>query len=474
MKDEDNLSFVIPTNRLRDVGETVEDYDEHFWRNGHSPEITIFDDSTPANQQKYYSLLEKTKTHYPLYYVGPREKEQFLAYLNSRLRDKRLESLVKSLFRPSYGGNRNYTLMYTLGGLMLSSDDDMRPYSLVEYSPESLGDDEVCRGRLHKGGENGYTRKSFDIASAFLDVLGKRVSEVPDNYERGELLIDTAMDLETNASKGLSREHSLMLQPGPVDEDSIVKIAQTFRSGTNDIDATDFLEMFLEDEEQTSLDTLNDLYVLVNFRPTVTRMNWRMDCGVAGYDNSYGLPPFFPTRLRFEDYIYRLWIAQSGVVAAHVDAAQHHMKSNYMRNPPAAEIFNEEVSNLLKRKIKSTVTNLDALTIGFDYDGEVTGEDAREILDKMRLLHQRASSAAVTARTEERRSALYLFAASLDKAFYSFEPDFFQQNLLRIVDDVVGVIKGSIQLWPTLVEIAYFEKARHGLPRTRVANQRKN
>jgi hypothetical protein len=46
--------------------------------------------------------------------IGPREKEQFQAYLNSRLRDERLESLVKSLFRPSYGGNRNYALMYTL------------------------------------------------------------------------------------------------------------------------------------------------------------------------------------------------------------------------------------------------------------------------------------------------------------------------------------------------------------------------
>src|SRR5580704_14335099 len=442
MQDEDDLSFAIPTNRLRDVGETVEQYDEHFWRNGHSPQIIVFDDSTTASQEKYFPLLEKTKTHYPLYYVGPREKEQFLAYLNGRLRDKRLESLVKSLFRPSYGGNRNYTLMHTLGGLMISSDDDMRPYSLVEYSPESLGDDEVCRGRLHKAGENGYTRKSFDITAAFLDVLGKPICEVPDNYERGELLLDSSMDLETNASKGLTREHSLMLQEGTVPENSIVKIAQTFRSGTNDIDATDFLEMFLEDEDQTSLDTLNDVYVLVNFRPTVTRMNWRMDCGVAGYDNTFGLPPFFPTRLRFEDYIYRLWVAQGGVVAAHVDAAQHHMKSNYMRNPPAAEIFNEEVSNLLKRKIKSTVTNLDALTIGFDYDGEVTGEDAREILDKMRLLHQRANSAAATARTEERRLGLYLFAASLDKAFYSFEPDFFQQTLLRIVADVVGVIKG--------------------------------
>jgi hypothetical protein len=473
MQDEDDLSFVIPTHRLRDVGETVEQYDEHFWRNGHSPQITVFDDSTPANQEKYFPLLEKTKTHNDLYYVGPREKEQFLTYLNSRLRDKRLESLIKSLFRPSYGGNRNHTLMYTLGGLLISSDDDMRPYCLVEYSPESLGDDEVCRGRLHKAGENGYTRKSFDITAAFLDVLGKPVSEVPDNYERGELLVDTAMDLETNASKGLTRENSLMLEPGTVPDTSVVKMAQTFRSGTNDIDATDFLEMFLEDEEQVSLETLNDLYVLVNFRPAVTRKNWRMDCGVAGYDNTFGLPPFFPTRLRFEDYIYRLWVQQTGMVAAHVDAAQHHMKSNYMRNPPAAEIFNEEVCNLLKRKIKSTVTHMDSLTIAFDYDGEVSAEDAREILDKISALYQRAVEAAENARTPDRAQALRVFAASLEKAFYSFEPDFFQQNLLRIVDDVVGIIKASIQLWPTLVEIAYFEKRRNGLPRTLVHNQKK-
>jgi hypothetical protein len=473
MQGEAELSFVIPTHCLRDVGETVEQYDEHFWRNGHSPQIIVFDDSTPTNQEKYFPLLEKTKTHHDLYYVGPREKEQFLSYLNSRLRDKRLESLIKSLFRPSYGGNRNHTLMYTLGGLMISSDDDMRPYCLVEYSPESLGDDEVCRGRLHKAGENGYTRKSFDITAAFLDVLGKPVSEVPDNYERGELLVDSAMDLETNASKGLTRENSLMLQRGAVSDTCRVKMAQTFRSGTNDIDATDFLEMFLADEEQTSLETLNDVYVLVNFRPAVTRKNWRMDCGVAGYDNTFGLPPFFPTRLRFEDYIYRLWVQQNGMVAAHVDAAQHHMKSNYMRNPPATEIFNEEVCNLLKRKIRSTLTHMDSLTISFDYEGEVTADDAREILDKISTLHQRALKASASARTEDRAQALRVFAASLEKAFYSFEPDFFQQNLLRIVDDVVGVIKASIQLWPTLVEIAYFEKRRNGLPSTLVHNQKK-
>jgi len=473
MHDEDELSFVIPTNRLRDVGETVEQYDEHFWRNGHSPQIIVFDDSTPTNQEKYYPLLEQTRTHNNLYYVGPGEKDRFISYLNGRLCDKRLETLVKTLFRPSYGGNRNYTLMHTLGGRMVSSDDDMRPYCLVEYSPESLDDDEVCRGRLHKAGENGYTRKSFDILAAFLDVIGRPVSDLPDNYEQGEMLLDSSMELETNASKGLTREHSLMLQRGAALGKSVVKMAQTFRSGTNDIDAVDFLEMFLEDQTQTSLEALNDMYVLVNFRPAVTQKNWRMDCGVAAYDNTFGLPPFFPTRLRFEDYIYRLWVQQDGVAAAHVDAAQHHMKSNYMRNPPASEIFNEEVCNLLKRKIKSSVSRLDALTISFDYEGEVTGEDAREILDKVHALHTRALKSAESAGTRERALALQLFAASLEKAFYGFEPDFFQQNLLRIVDDVVNVIKASIQLWPTLVEIAYFEKRRNGLPKTRVRNQRK-
>ena len=152
----------------------------------------------------------------------------------------------------------------------------------------------------------------------------------------------------------------------------------------------DFVEMFLADETQLDPDALNDLYVLVNFRPVVTNRNWRMDCGVAAYDNTLGLPPFFPTRLRFEDYVYRLWMHQDGVVAAHVAAAQHHTRNGYMRNPPAAEIFNEEVSNLIKRKIKASVTRRDELSVAFDYSGDVTAADAQEVLDKIIGLHTRA------------------------------------------------------------------------------------
>jgi len=73
-------------------------------------------------------------------------------------------------------------------------------------------------------------------------VLGKPVAQVPDNYDRGELIMDTAMELETNATKGFVRENSLLLQHGPLCDNAIVKMAQTFRSGTSDVDTIDLVE----------------------------------------------------------------------------------------------------------------------------------------------------------------------------------------------------------------------------------------
>jgi len=58
----------------------------------------------------------------------------------------------------------------------------------------------------------------------------------------------------------------------------------------------------------------------------------------------------------------------------------------------------------------------------------------------------------------------------LDKAFYGFDPDFFQQNVSRITDDVISQIKGSLDLWPTLVEICFFQRHRAQLPQRRVHN----
>ena len=79
---EPDLFFVISACPLREVGETVEQYDEHFWRDGHSVRMIVFDDSSPANQEKYFPLPEQTKTHNNLFYGGPCEQDQFIAYLH--------------------------------------------------------------------------------------------------------------------------------------------------------------------------------------------------------------------------------------------------------------------------------------------------------------------------------------------------------------------------------------------------------
>jgi hypothetical protein len=82
-----------------------------------------------------------------------------------------------------------------------------------------------------------------------------------------------------------------------------------------------------------------------------------------------------------------------------------------MRNPPAVEILNEEVSNLLRRKIRASLSRLDELSIAFDYEGEVTARDAQDMLQKIQHLHARALTAALVASRPERADALRLFAA---------------------------------------------------------------
>jgi hypothetical protein len=39
LMNEPKTYLVIPTHRLRDVSETIHEYGEHFWRNGHSPNV---------------------------------------------------------------------------------------------------------------------------------------------------------------------------------------------------------------------------------------------------------------------------------------------------------------------------------------------------------------------------------------------------------------------------------------------------
>ena len=145
-----------------------------------------------------------------------------------------------------------------------------------------------------------------------------------------------------------------------------------------------------------------------------------------------------------------------------------------MRNPLAMELFNEEICNLLKSKIRGSLARIDELSIDFDYAGEVSLEDSESILERIVALHARVLATADASAHPERTASLRSFALTLERYFYGFEPDFFQQNVIRIVDDVISQFKGSLEIWPSLVEITYLQKRKSGLPLLRVANPRRS
>ena len=120
---------------------------------------------------------------------------------------------------------------------------------------------------------------------------------------------------------------------------------------------------------------------------------------------------------------------------------------------------------------RESLRKTDELTIAFDYDGAVSLQDSEEMLDKARAVHARVLDAVDHARTDERKEALQRFATGLSRTFYDFEPDFFQQNVSRIVDDEVGLIRSALEIWPTLIEIVYFRKHCRTLPMRRVQNK---
>src|SRR6202030_3147299 len=102
----------------------------------------------------------------------------------------------------------------------------------------------------------------------------------------------------------------------------------------------------------------------------------------------------------------------------------------------------------------------------------VSLQDSQEILEKITAVHQRILKAASSTKNEGRKRALILFADNLARAFYGFEPDFFQQNVSRIVDDVVSQIHASLEIRPMLVEICYFHKDKRELPQIGIENKK--
>lgn len=472
--------FVIPTYRLRDVGRTVEAYDDNFHRNGHGTRIFVFDDSPETTSRKYYGSLEGISTYNEVYYVGPIEKAEFLDHVIRRTGVAMADSIIYRMFRPSYGGNRNFTLAYTLGRKFISSDDDMLPGGYVAGNPgnhsPALAEDEVMKGEWVSSPSQSDWRE-FDVYAAFLDILGKSPATL--GFRTGEQVADARYDTKTNsiASWGDARppqKSSLIITPleSPL-EGSRIRLAQSFRTGTGDIDAVELLGLFLYSDAK-SLEKLQAYFVMSDFTPVVTRRNWRFDCGVSGYDNESGLPPFFPTTLRFEDYSLRLWSSSyDGVAAAHVNAVQHHTRSLYMRPTLAEEIYNEAIAMFLKRKISETLTKVGDFGFDYGYDGVVQAEDISGILEEAKKLDSAVELAGRKAKGI-RQDELNKFRRRLNDLFAAYDEDAFMRNFSRRIDEENYAIRDCMTYWPTILEISNWRARSRGLPMRKVANKRKS
>lgn len=128
-------------------------------------------------------------------------------------------------------------------------------------------------------------------------------------------------------------------------------------------------------------------------------------------------------------------------------------------------------STFLKRRMLETLTRITPTGIDMDYDGHVAAEEAEAILDKLSSLYGRVLAASDVTRDERRRGELLRFANDLNVHARSFERDPFEHDLAKIADATVRTIRGTMRVWPTLVEICERAKRAQALPARRLKSR---
>jgi len=177
--------------------------------------------------------------------------------------------------------------------------------------------------------------------------------------------VDTAMDLETNVSKDFARDNSYCSKR-VVAKSATVKSRRLSERAQIDIDALDFVHMYLNDQSQhhSNLHEFNDLYVLVNFRPVVTNRNGGSIAGSQAMI-TFGIASVFPSVCGARTISTGFWIQQPGICVGAHRCRANAREEHYMRNPLAMDVFNEETALCSKRKSKQAWKKLEDLSIRF-------------------------------------------------------------------------------------------------------------
>jgi hypothetical protein len=360
----------IPTIRQQ-THATVREYAENLKRYGHEGTTILVSDDAPAGATAVLEAgLEAVAQACPdsaLAYLGPEEKARYLDGLEACVPG------ASALLQPGYGGNRNWLLLATLGRQLLSVDDDVHPYGL--FRERARTSRLVLEGEfVGKAEADRCLRVDFDILGAYGAMLGRPVAEVIGAWaDRGQPLAvgshleDANVDLSLNLANRPLQPASVELVPGNPPPNGRIGIVQTFLSGDPDLDTRELVWAFHQWGDSRILQGKPPVqFVIDTFRPCVLDHDFRLTAAVLGLDNTLGTIPFIPTRLRFEDYLLRLYSQRQAFHVGYCDAVQTHCRAMTSRNNIVRDFVIEGLATIMKTLINAGLETTGPFTFQFE------------------------------------------------------------------------------------------------------------
>ena len=448
-----DLILGIPTIR-KHTHATVREYVANFTRHGHGETaILVADDGPASGSGPLTTGLAAVARDYPdtpISYLGEREKARYLEGL------ERAVPGASALLGPGYGGNRNWLLLASLGRFLMSVDDDIHPYGLFQPGPQVPGT--ILEGAyLDPQAMGRVSRVEVDLVGAYRSMLGRPAWEVVRDWAGqgrplvvGSHLRDANTDLTLNVSLRPLQPATIELVEGSAPSGRI-GIVQSFLSGDPDLDSKDLIWGFLAWGDGRVLHGKLPLrFVIRHCQPCLLDHDFRLTAAVLGLDNREGSIPFIPTRLRFEDYLLRLYSKWEGCHVGYCAAAQTHGRSMVNRNNIVADFVIEGLATIMKKLINSGLRSSSACRFDFEPRPALADEALRSLWRSLVAPLEDAASGVA------RRSPFWpLYRALVEKeALDAQDPQpFVAAHRPRLLAEYSGLLK-AMDLWPRILDHA--------------------
>jgi hypothetical protein len=239
----------------------------------------------------------------------------------------------------------------------ISVDDDVRPHGLFLDSialPESC----IAIGRyLEDERARWCDRREQDVVGSVTKLLGRSVRDLRGRLLMGADIRDSDAPDPTRDKTVLGDTSLITVCPGHVCDDAVVSVVQTHLTGDTDIEARILMDNVLgRDARQASDGGAPFKLCLGNHAAAIVANNSRLSAATLAFRNWHGGLFFLPTRLRCEDYLWRMHIAGRDEIAVGIaDVVQTHYRSTISRLVPAKEWCNEQVAWCVTSAMRSTL-----------------------------------------------------------------------------------------------------------------------